>query len=287
MNKVNTLKLTDTLYPESLKHIDSAPPQIYFIGAPLSDWMDRPKLAVVGSRKTSLYGREATDRLVGELARLGIVIISGLALGIDSIAHKAALDRGGLTVAILPTPINKIYPASHANLARSIIVNGGTVISEHSPGKPIYKSNFTFRNRIISGLADGVLITEAAMRSGSLTTARFGLEQGKTVMAVPGNITSVGSEGTNQLIKTGATPVTSVEDVLYALNINLKNIKKDHYRGTLEEEKLLELISQGVSDQEELAIKMGLEGAIVSSLLTSLEIVGQIRPSGGGQWSKT
>jgi len=282
--KVNILKQNDPSYPYVLRDIPSAPKELFFVGAKPQEWLSRPKVAVVGSRKVSAYGREVTDRLASALAEAGVVIISGLALGIDSIAHQAALKAGETTVAVLPTSLNKIYPASHTNLARQIIEQGGTLISEYPLGSEAYKVNFTARNRIVSGLADGLLITEAAVNSGTLSTARFALDQGRTVMVVPGNITSPNSEGANNLIKSGALPITDVSDIFFALNIKPKTSAKRIFRGTPEEEKVLESIRQGIASQEELALKLKLSGAKLGSVLTMLEISGHIRPAGNGNW---
>jgi DNA processing protein len=288
MTKVNTLKLNDSRFPSHLREIPMAPAQIYWIGEDLNSWLDKPKLAIVGTRKLSSYGRLVTDRFAGQAAAAGIVIISGLALGADATAHQTALTSGGVTIAVLPTPVEKIYPTRHYNLAQQIISHGGAIISEHAKESPIYKANFTRRNRIISGLADGVLITEASLRSGSLTTARFALEQGKTVMAVPGDITASGSEGTNQLIKAGAIPVTSIDDIYLGLNLTPKKLNESRtFRGSDQQLLILNLLNKGISDQEDLAMRTGLGGAEIASLLISLEISGQIRPTGGGQWIKT
>jgi len=226
-----------------------------------------------------------TQKLGMELVRIGVVIISGLALGIDSIAHRGALEAGGTTVAVLPTPLDTIYPPSHNQLARQIVQRGGTLISEYSSGSISFKANFIARNRIVSGLADILLITEAAAKSGSLHTARFALEQGKTVMAVPGNITSLGSEGCNNLIKSGAQPVTDVEDVIFALGLKLAKTKPNqHFHGSPQEKTLLNLIADGQRNQDELAASAGLEPAELNHALTMLEISGYIRPGGGGHW---
>ena len=288
MNKVNILKLTDSSFPEALINIPLAPKQLFYIGDHPDNWLHQPKVAIVGSRKISSYGREVTNRLAGELASYGIIIISGLALGVDGQAHQAALEAGGVTVAVLPTPVERIYPASHANLAQQLIDNGGTILSEYARNDPIYKVNFTNRNRLISGLADIVIITEAAARSGSLNTARFALEQGKTVMAVPGNIDALYSEGTYQLIKAGAIPVTSVSDVLFTLGINPKiSARPKVFRGTAQEQTVLQLIIEGISDQEVLAQQTQLDGAAIAGILIGLELAGQIKPVGGGQWIKS
>lgn len=284
--KVNTLTLKGSGYPEILKNIPQPPQTLYWSGATPSEWLGKPRVAIVGSRKVSHYGREVTQKLATQLAEVGVVIISGLALGIDGIAHQAALDANGLTVAVLPTPIEQIYPTTHANLARQILEQGGTLLSEYSNNYPGYKVNFIARNRIVSGLSDILLITEAAVNSGTLHTARFALEQGKTVMVVPGNITSPGSEGCNNLIKSGAIPVTSVEDIFFALkfkpDVTAKIRKLD---GSPNCQTILQLIVDGVSDQDELVLASKLDGPTFSSTLTMLEISGHIRPVGAGHWS--
>src|SRR5581483_2585101 len=202
--KVNplTLKLADL--PDRIKNISHPPKQLYCLGKPLTKTINIPTVAVIGSRKATLYGRQITHDLVVQLSKQGIAIVSGLAFGIDSYAHCAALESGGYTIAVLPSPLEKIYPASHSQIAEQILLNGGTLVSEYRAGTDVRNGNFIARNRLISALADVLVIPEAAKNSGSLHTARFGLEQGKTVMAVPGSINSPMSEGTNNLIKSGA-----------------------------------------------------------------------------------
>jgi DNA processing protein len=283
--KVNSLKQDHPGYPQILKNIHDAPKELFWVGGPLSQWLSTPKLAVVGSRKVSAYGKELTSKLTDELASAGVTIISGLAYGIDAIAHQAALDAGGRTVAVLPTGLNDIYPAVHKNLARQIIAAGGALVSEYAPGSAVYKGNFIARNRIVSGLADALLITEAAINSGSLHTARFALQQGKTVMAVPGNITSPGSVGCNNLIKSGAVPVTEADDVFFALNIKPSaRTSTKVFRGSAQEELILRLIKEGTYAQEELAVAAKLSGPAVAGALTMLEISGHIKAAGGGNW---
>lgn len=282
--KVNTLTLKPLDFPEPLQHIEQPPKQLFTLGAPLSEWIDRPKVAIVGSRKATSYGLTVTKELAESLSRYGIVIISGLALGIDAAAHKAALAAGGTTVAVLPTSLGQIYPASHLSLANQIIGKGGTLVSEYGSKDPIYQSNFRDRNRIISALADIVLVTEAALKSGSLITARFGLEQGKTVMAVPGNINNPTSEGCNNLIKSGALPVTNADDIFFALGLVPKRVKRLVFRGSEQEEKIYSLIINGICSQEELAVEAELGGAETVSILTTLELSGHIKPAGAGNW---
>ena len=277
------LKLGSLDYPEILTQMAHPPRQIFWRGQPPETWLGRPRLAVVGSRRITPYGRDITSKLVSEFARAGIVIVSGLAYGVDIAAHRAALAAGGTTVAVLPGGLDMIYPAAHADVARQVIEKG-SLITEYPPGTESYKSNFIARNRIISGLAEAVLITEAALKSGSLHTARFALEQGKTVMAVPGNITSPFSEGCNNLIKSGAIPVTSADDVFFALKISRSEGKPQTISGTPSEQLVFGLIREGLNGQEELAAAAQLEGSRLASVLTMLEIAGHIRPAGGGNW---
>jgi DNA processing protein len=284
--KVNSLKLNDPCYPSVLKNIANSPKQLFWTGTNPDSWLDLPRVAIVGSRKISPYGTQVTHKFASELAQAGVVIISGLAFGVDAAAHHAALEAGGTAVVILPTPLDKISPVSNQQLARRILDQHGTLISEYPNGDEVHVSNFIARNRIVSGLADIVLITEAAVNSGSLHTARFALEQGKTVMAVPGNITSPVSEGCNNLIKSGAVPVTTAEDVFFALKINPAKQKQSRaFHGSPEEEKVLQLISEGITVQEDLALTADIDGAAIGSVLTMLEINGHIRPMGGGTWT--
>lgn len=280
--KVNSLKHDAPDFPDILRHIPSPPKELFWAGAHPNSLLNRPRVAVVGSRKVTSYGRQVTQQISQELARVGAVIISGLALGVDAVAHQAAIDAGGLTIAVLPTSLDSIYPASHLNLARQIIASGGCLISEYRSGAPVYKTNFTARNRIVSGLADVLLITEAAKNSGTMHTAGFALEQGRTVMAVPGNILVTSSEGCNNLIKNGAAPVTGAGDVFFALGLDLSAQRQTKvFRGAGNEQKIFDLIRRGIADQEELAEIARLDGPALSASLTTLEINGYIRAEGG------
>ena len=199
-------------YSKDLQHIPDTPKQLFVRGKlPLKRIKS---IAIVGTRKPSTYGREIATKIATECAQNGIVVVSGLALGIDSIAHRATLDAGGITIAVLANGVDKIYPRSHEALGQRILQNNGAIISEYPNGTPAQPWQFLARNRIISGLADAVVVVEAASRSGTLSTANHALDQGKEVFAVPGNINSPLSAGCNQLIKNGANPLTSVEDLL-------------------------------------------------------------------------
>ena len=273
--------------PDLLINIPQPPKQLYCMGANIEDLLKKPRLAVVGSRKVTNYGRQVTTDLVRELAGQGVVIISGLAFGVDALAHQAALDAGGLTIAVLPSPIDNIAPRTNQRLAERILANGGVLISEYPSGTPILKHQFVERNRLVCGLADAVLLTEAAKKSGSLHTAQFALEQGREVLAVPGNINSIMSEGTNNLIKTGATPVTSASDVLYALNLDVAALTRHKpLKGQNEaEQAIINLLQAGLSDGEGLQEASNLSVSIFNQTLTMLEITGGIRSTGANQWA--
>jgi DNA processing protein len=280
---VNNLKRNTPDFPQILSVIPDPPAQIYWVGQPLDSWLYQPKVAIVGSRKATPYGKAVTAKLTTELAQAGVVIISGLAYGIDITAHQATLAANGVTVAVLPSSLDNIYPAAHLPIAQSL-TGQGTLISEYNESTIAFKSNFIARNRLVSGLCDVLLITEAAINSGSLHTARFALEQGKTVMAVPGNITSPASEGCNNLIKSGAIPVTSVDDIFFALKISPKTAKKRNFTGSKQEQLVFETIKEGVAAQEQIAHKANLDGPALASTLTMLELGGYIRPIGAGNW---
>jgi DNA processing protein len=283
--KIKKLTLTNGDIPSSLIEIPSPPRQLFIIGD-LNELLRAPAVAIVGSRKVTPYGRIITEKIAGELAEMGIIIISGLALGVDSIAHQAALKAGGKTLAVMPGGLDQIYPRSHYRLAKQILETGGALISEYPEGTPPLKEHFIARNRLVSGLSDGLLIIEAAEKSGTLHTAGFALDQGKTVMAVPGNVTSQLSYGTNSLIKSGAIMVTETADVLSALGLTFKTVRKYRPTGsTSAENNLLEMLSSGISDAALLLEASGLEAREFNQTLTMLEINGKIKPLGAGHWS--
>ena len=207
------LLLDDGVYPSSLREIYDPPIVLYVKGA-WAECLDRPCIGVVGSRKCSTYGQNAALMLSRDLAQRGVTIVSGFARGIDAAAHKGALEAGGRTVAVLGTGIDQVYPRDHRKLAIEILDGGGALVTQFPLGTPPVSENFPYRNRIISGLSLGVLVVEAAENSGSLITARLAMEQNREVFAVPGNITSRNSFGTNYLIKgAGAKLVQQWQDV--------------------------------------------------------------------------
>jgi DNA processing protein len=287
MNKVNTLTLRDGGIPKRLTAIPAAPKQLFHKGQALDVLLQRPCVAIVGSRNVSPYGRQVTSDIAAKLAGQGIVIISGLALGIDAIAHQAALDANGLTIAVLPSSVERPYPATNRQLADKILQQGGALVSEYPEDYPAnFKTNFVARNRLVAGLADAILITEAAKESGSLHTAEFARKQGKTVMAVPGNITSPGSVGTNGLIKSGAIAITSYKDVLQVLGLTEHSRVATEVKGSNEhEQRVLELLLQGTTDGEELLKASALDISLFNQTMAMLEITGKIRSLGTNQWA--
>jgi len=281
-----TILQSDDEYPEVLAHIPDPPKRLFAAGQAITGFMQRPRVAIVGSRKVSAYGKAVTTQLARGLAQAGVVIVSGLAIGVDGLAHRAALEAGGTTIAVLPGSLDEIYPSGHVQLARQIVEQGGLLLSEYAPGAVTYKTNFVARNRIVSGLCDGVLITEAALKSGTLHTARFALEQGREVMAVPGNITSTSSEGTNNLIRAGAVPVTALEDIFHALGIAEPAARKQQPSSREPHEQLvLDLVAAGTQDGNTLLQASNLDAAVFNQIMTMLEISGKIRTVGGNQWA--
>ncbi|MBI1856711.1 DNA-protecting protein DprA [Candidatus Saccharibacteria bacterium] len=280
---VKKIRYNQSNFPEILRTIPSPPSELYVLGD-LAPLLKMPRLAVVGSRKVSPYGKQITNQLVYEVASRGVVVISGLAFGVDALAHQATLDADGITIAVLPSHVTEIYPKNHVQLAKRILKSGGVLISEHSAGSPPLRFSFITRNRLVSGLSDGVLITEAAVKSGTLHTANFALEQGKSVMAVPGNITSPLSAGTNNLIKSGAIPVTEFRDIMHALDIDISPLSTELFAANKEESVILDLMKQGITDSNEILALSALNIVIFNQTLTMLEITGKIMPLGAGHW---
>ena len=271
----------DPAYPARLLNIYNPPPVLYVKGEILDE--DQWAVAVVGTRGATVYGKEAARRIAGDLARNKITIVSGLARGIDSEAHRAALDAGGRTIAVLGSGIDIIYPAESRGLSQAVIERGA-LVSEYAMGTPPEAGNFPPRNRIISGLSLGVVIVEAGERSGALITADFALEQGREVFAVPGNIFRKKSMGTNKLIQQGAKPVLSVEDVLEELNLTMVS-QQAEVRAVVPENEmeaaLLEYITADPVHVDEIGQKTGLPIAQVSSTLALMELKGMVRQVGG------
>lgn len=278
---IQVVTLADEAYPEHLREIPDPPPVLYVRGELLS--ADRWAVAVVGTRRVTAYGRQVVERLVSELARAGVTIISGLARGTDAAAHRVALESGGRTVAVLGSGLDRIYPTEHAGLARDIVTRGA-VVTEFPPGTPPDAVNFPRRNRIISGLAMGTLVVEAGETSGALITADHALEQGRDVFAVPGSILSPASAGPNRLVQEGAKPVTSAQDILEELNLTAV-AHHEAVREALPENEteaaLLQLLSSEPLHVDELGRGSALPVAEVTSALTMMELKGLVRQVGG------
>jgi len=268
-------------YPRLLREIADPPPVLYVKGTLTED--DAWAVAVVGTRRASVYGREVTRRLTSALARSGITIVSGLARGVDSEAHRAALKSGGRTVAVLGCGIDRVYPPEHRKLAQEIIAHGA-LVSDYPLGTPPEGRNFPPRNRIISGLSLGVLIIEAGMRSGARITADFAAEQGRDVFAVPGSILTHGSVGTNALIQEGAKAVLSPEDILEELNLTMV-VEQSEARQVLPadetEAALLAHLSAEPTHVDDLQQQLELPIAQVTSTLALMELKGMVRQAGG------
>ncbi len=268
-------------YPPLLREISEPPPVLYVRGAFTA--ADAWAIAVVGTRRASVYGKEVTRRLTSALARSGITIVSGLARGIDGVAHRAALDAGGRTIAVLGCGIDHIYPPEHRSLAREIAARG-VLVSDYPLGTPPEGRNFPPRNRIISGLSLGVLVTEAGRRSGALITADFAADQGRDVFAVPGSILAHGSVGTNSLIRDGAKPVLKPEDILEELNLTMVpeyTAARETLPADETEAAILRHLSAEPLHVDELRQQVGLPIAQVTSTLALLELKGLVRAVGG------
>ncbi len=271
----------DPNYPRLLRDVANPPPVIYMQGQLRNDveWA----VAVVGTRRASSYGKEAARRLSADLARNQITVVSGLAKGIDTVAHSATLEAGGYTIAVLGCGLDYVYPPENRALSARI-VEQGALVSEYPLGTPPESGNFPPRNRIISGLSLGTVVVEAGKRSGALITASFALEQGREVFAVPGNIYNRGSKGTNRLIFEGAHPVADVRDILECLNLNMvedHQIARKILPANETEERLLQYISAEPVHADDLGRQSNLPSATITSTLTVMELKGLVRHVGG------
>ncbi len=277
------LKIKNKNFPESLKNIPKPPKRIFVRGNVLQE--DKTAIAIVGARKCSSYGKQTAYDIAYALAKNGVTIISGLALGIDGEAHKGALDAGGRTLAILGTGIddNSIYPYSHKSLAERVLKNGA-LISEYEPGTPALPHQFPERNRIISGLSLGVLVVEAKERSGSLITAHIALEQGKDIFSIPGPIHSPSSKGTNKLIQQGAKLVTKPEDILEELELSGIEIKKKEVNFSKEEKNILKILETEAIHTNDIIRISKMPTSSVLTTITMLEMKKVIKDVGGNMY---
>jgi DNA processing protein len=282
------LTWADAAYPARLRdEMDDPPPVLYVRGEIQPD--DAQAVALVGTRRATPYGREVAHQLASGLAAAGITVVSGLALGIDTVAHRAALDAGGRTLAVLGSGVDVIYPPQNRDLAARIVAEDrGAILSDYALGTGPEAANFPPRNRIISGLVRGVVIVEADLKSGAMITARFALEQGRDVFAVPGSILSHHSDGPNSLLKEGAAPITGVDDILSALDLT-RLPEQQTARAVLPanatEGLLLQLLTNGPLHVDDLGRHSGLPIHEVSSTLTMMELKGLVRQVGPMQYS--
>jgi DNA processing protein len=265
-------------YPPLLRAIPDPPAVLWLRGDVLPELLERPAVAIVGARACSSYGRSVSRTLGRELAAAGLVVVSGMARGIDSEAHRGALDAGGVTVAVLGCGIDRDYPAANRDLARRI-VEQGLIVSEYEAGVEPAPWRFPARNRIIAGLCMATVVIEARERSGALITADFALEDGREVMVVPGEITSAVSAGSNALLRLGATPVTAAADVLEAYGIELV-VEAPAAPGGLAG-KLLERLADQPASIDELARSTRRSPAEVAAALIELELAGRVGEDDG------
>jgi DNA processing protein len=284
--KINKVAVDNHKYLEVLAHIAKPPREIYVIGELPA--VRQPTIAIVGTRKPTAYGREVTQRFARELASRGVVVVSGLALGVDALAHQAAIDSGGVTIAILANPLPDIRPSTNRQIGENIIKSGGAILSEHDASSDyvVGKWSFLERNRLVAGIADAILITEASAKSGTLNTAARALEQGKDVFVVPGNITSPASAGCNELLKQGATPATSIDDIMQVIAPEQAGQQALLPLGNNElETSILKQIQLGVRDGEQMQQNLDVTASEISVALTMLELGGSIRPLGANKWT--
>ncbi|MEW6180923.1 MAG: DNA-processing protein DprA [Chloroflexota bacterium] len=279
--QIRVVTWEDEEYPELLRQIEQPPPVLYIKGEYLPE--DETAVAVVGTRRVSAYGRQVAEELAAFLARNQVTVVSGLARGTDAVAHQSAIRAGGRTLAVLGCGVDVVYPPEHAKLAEEISANGA-LISDYPPGTPPESTNFPPRNRIISGLALATVVIEAGETSGALITASFAAEQGREVLAVPGNIHSPTSKGVNRLIQSGARPLLSPTDVLEALNlqqVNTRRLARKVLPSDETEAKLLQVMGDDNLTADEISFLSGLPIDKVSACLVMMELKGLVKNNGG------
>jgi DNA processing protein len=278
---IQVLTWQDTAYPSALREIDQPPPVLYLRGAYIPE--DDRAIAIVGTRRLTPYGRQVADELAAYLAHHGLTIVSGLARGVDAVAHEGALKAGGRTIAVMGSGVDVIYPPENKHLAEQIIKQGA-LISDYPMGTQPEGVNFPPRNRIISGLARATVVVEAGEKSGALITATFAAEQGREVLAVPGTIHAPQSKGANRLIQQGARPLLAMQDVLEAIDFEHA---QEHYQArTLfpadeKEAAILRILSDEPLSMDEIGVVSGLPIEKVSSTLVLMELKGMVSQVGG------
>jgi DNA processing protein len=278
---IQVLTWEDEAYPARLKEIDQPPPVLYLRGElkPGDTWA----VAIVGTRRITAYGRQVTEEVASALARDGITIVSGLARGVDSVAHQAALEAGGRTLAVLGSGVDRIYPPEHRRLGEQVIAQGA-LVSDYPPGTPPDANNFPPRNRLISGLSLAVIVVEAGATSGALITAAFAADQGREVFAVPGNINAPSSQGTNRLVRDGAHPLLDVQDVLEVLNLTMvteQRVARAVLPADATEARLLQVLGRQPLHVDDIRLQTGMPIEQVSAALALMELKGMVRQVGG------
>ncbi len=283
---ITVLTIDDDDYPRLLREIP-APPPVLFVNGSLTE-ADKVSIAIVGTRRATSYGREMARRIATELAEAGVTVVSGLARGIDSAAHQAAIDAGGRTIAVMASGVNVIYPAEHRQLAERIS-NQGALVSDYEPGRKPDAVNFPARNRIISGMTLGTVIVEAPTRSGALITTDFAADQGREVFVVPGNVLSSASEGSNRLLRDGARAVTSAADILDDLELGRRREQiaiQTAFPVSDAERRILALLTAEPQHIDEIIVAANLTISEGAALLTQMELQGFVRNLGAQHYAR-
>lgn len=288
MSDIRHITDESELYPPLLREVPQAPKEL-FVRGNVELLQQELMLAVVGSRKASHYGKRCVEKLLKPVVQAGVPLVSGLAYGIDSLAHKLCLEHGVPTVAVLGSGIDdaSVYPRAHIGLAKQIVAAGGAVVAEYPPETPGFPAHFPERNRIIAGLSAATLVVQAADRSGSLITARLALESGRDVLAVPGAITDELAAGTNKLIRDGATPVLEALDIFDALGMSVGESTVDALPDLTDEQlKVFEVLESGPVHIDTLVEKTTLESPVVAVTITELELLDVIEHVGGQRYAR-
>lgn len=278
---IDVLTWEDEGYPTRLRDVDNAPPVLYLRGTINSD--DDWAVAIVGTRRATSYGRQVTEKIARELAHNGVTVVSGMARGIDGVAHRAALDAGGRTLAVLGSGVDRIYPPEHRRLAEDII-SQGALVSDYPPGTPPEGRNFPPRNRIIAGLSLATVVVEAGKRSGALITSDFALEQGREVFAVPGSVLAPQSRGPNRLIQQGAHPLLHPKEILETLELSMLTEQRQA-RTVLpsnpSEAQIFDVLGYESLHVDEIQVQTGMPIEEVTATLAMMELKGMVRKVGG------
>jgi len=282
---IQVLTWVDDNYPIRLRDIDNAPPVLYLRGS--IETNDEWAVAIVGTRRITPYGRQVAERIATQLANNGITVVSGLAMGVDTVAHQSSLDAGGRTLAILGSGVDRLYPPQNRSLAEKVIEKGA-LISDYAPGTPPEGSNFPPRNRIISGLSLATVVVEAGVKSGALITADFALEQGREVFAVPGNVFAPQSRGPNRLIQNGAHPLLDPKEILDVLDLTRVTEHREArvvLPSNATEAQLFEVLGHEPLHVDEVRAQTDLPIDQVTATLAMMELKGMVRQVGGMRYT--